>query len=273
PQPAGHQHQGVVLTGQGEFAGFKEHFQHFFGRIADGTQENRCRQLPATVNPHEHVILGIELEVEPGATVRNNTRRIQQFTRRMGFAFVVVEEHAGRAVQLGNDNPLSTVDNKGTVLGHERHFAHVHFLFFNIFNRLVGRFFVIDDQTHFHPQRCGVGDATHLALFDVEWGLPQTIADVLQRRIAGETDNWKYRFERRVKTNILTVSRVYILLQEVTIGIQLYGQQVRHVHYSGKLAKIFTNSPLLSIRVGQQYTPPSSTDYSRTARAPTGLVC
>ena len=46
--------------------------------------------------------------------------------------FVGVKEDARTTVQLGNDNTLSTVDNKGTVVRHERNFAHVDFLFFNV---------------------------------------------------------------------------------------------------------------------------------------------
>ena len=38
-------------------------------------------------------------------------------------------------MQLGNDNTLCTIDDKGTVISHQRDFAHVHFLFFNFFDR------------------------------------------------------------------------------------------------------------------------------------------
>ncbi|STL89896.1 Uncharacterised protein [Escherichia coli] len=38
---------------------------------------------------------------------------------RVGFTFVGVKKDARTTVQLGNDNTLSTVDNKGTVVCHE----------------------------------------------------------------------------------------------------------------------------------------------------------
>ncbi len=37
-------------------------------------------------------------------------------------------------MQLGYDNPLSTVDHKGTIVSHEWNFTHVDFLLFDIFN-------------------------------------------------------------------------------------------------------------------------------------------
>ncbi len=54
-------------------------------------------------------------------------------------------------MELGNNNALGTVNNKGTVLGHQGHFAHVDFLLFDVLDRLVGRFLIINDQADLHP--------------------------------------------------------------------------------------------------------------------------
>ncbi len=40
-------------------------------------------------------------------------------------------------MQLRYDHSLNAVDHEGTVFGHERDLAHVHFLLFNIFDRLI----------------------------------------------------------------------------------------------------------------------------------------
>ena len=71
-------------------------------------------------------------------------------------------------MQLRNDNALGTIDNKGTVVGHERNFAHVDFLLFNVFYGAFWRFALIDHQTQFHAQRCRIGHATDLTLFHVK---------------------------------------------------------------------------------------------------------
>ena len=75
----------------------------------------------------------------------------------MGFAFIVVEEDARAAVQLGDDDPLGTIDDKGTVVGHERNFAHVDFLFLDVLDGAGSCFTVVQNQTNFNAQRRGVG--------------------------------------------------------------------------------------------------------------------
>ncbi|CSB25963.1 Uncharacterised protein [Vibrio cholerae] len=62
----------------------------------------------------------------------------------MGLTLIAVEEHAWASVQLGYDNPLSTIDYEGTIFCHERNFAHVDFLFFNIFDSTCWRVFIKD---------------------------------------------------------------------------------------------------------------------------------
>jgi hypothetical protein len=42
-----------------------------------------------------HDVLGVELDVEPGAAIRNDAGGEQKLAGRMRLALVVVEEHAG----------------------------------------------------------------------------------------------------------------------------------------------------------------------------------
>lgn len=98
-------------------------------------------------------------------------------------------------MQLRNDNALGTIDNKGTIVGHERNFAHVDFLFFNVFYGAFWRFALIDHQTQFHAQRCRIGHATDLTLFHVKDRFTQAIADILQLRVAAVARNREYRTE------------------------------------------------------------------------------
>ena len=110
-------------------------------------------------------------------------------------------------MQLGNDNALGTVDNEGTVFGHQGHFAHVDFLFLDILDRAVlGRgFLVVDHQSHQHAQRRGIGQATDLALLDVENRIADAIADVLELDVTAEADNRKNRFEGALQTGAFLV--------------------------------------------------------------------
>ena len=105
---------------------------------------------------------------------------------RMALAAVVVEEHAGRTVQLRHDDTLGAIDHEGAVVGHQRQVAEIDLLLAHVLDRLLGagRFLVEHDQAHLDAQRRGVGQAAQLALLDVERRLAQAIAHVLKRGIA-----------------------------------------------------------------------------------------
>ena len=79
---------------------------------ADGLEQDRDRHLAAAVDAEVQDVLGVELEVEPGAAVGNDARREQQLARAVGLALVVLEEHARRAVQLRHDDALGAVDDE-----------------------------------------------------------------------------------------------------------------------------------------------------------------
>ncbi len=127
-------------------------------------------------------ILGVKLEVEPTAAVGNNAGGEKEFARRMGFALVVVEEDAGRAVHLADDDALRAVDDEGAVVGHERHVAHVDVLLLDIEHRLgigVGVDFE-DDQAQRHLQRSRIGHPAKLAFLDVVFRFLEIVFDVLK---------------------------------------------------------------------------------------------
>ncbi len=112
---------------------------------AERAQDDRHRQLAAPVDAREHAVLGVELEIEPRAAVGNDAGAEQQLARAVGLAAVVIEEHAGRAVQLRDDDALGAVDDERAVVGHQRQFAEVDLLLAHVLDRLLGarRFLVV----------------------------------------------------------------------------------------------------------------------------------
>ena len=158
-------------------------------------------------------------------------------------------------MELGNDNTLGTVDNEGTVLGHQGHFAHVDFLLFNILDRLVGRFLIINDKSYFHPQRCCVGDAPKLAFLDVKYRLADAVTHVFECGVARITDNREYGFECCVETGFPTIFGRGFTLEEVPERIQLYRQQIGNIHHGRQFTKIFANPLFLSIGVSHLHSP------------------
>ena len=101
----------------------------------------------------------------------------------MSFTLVMVEEHSRRTVQLRDDDPLDTINHKGTVVCHERNLSHVDFLLLDVLDGLVAGVFIVDHQTHFYSQRYGVSDAAQLTFFNIKNRFTQSIAYILEGRI------------------------------------------------------------------------------------------
>src|SRR5690554_2514870 len=127
----------------------------------------------------------------------------------------MIKEHTGRTVELGNDNTLGTVDNEGTILSHQGHFAHVDFLFLDVLDRLIRRLPIINDKANLYSQRRRVCYAPKLAFLNIEYGLTNSVAHVLKCSIARVAGNREYGFECCVKTGFPTISRCGFHLQEV----------------------------------------------------------
>src|SRR3546814_816164 len=212
-----------------EDVGVVEGIENFFGAVIQSTQKHRSGQLAATIDTDEYGILRIEFEVQPRATVRNDTSRIQKLTGAVSLATVVIEEHARRAVQLGDNNALGTVDDKGTVLGHQGDFPHVDFLLLDVLDGLVRRLFVENDQAHLDAQRNGEGHAAQDTFLDIESRLAQAIADVFQRCIAGIADNRENGFEGCMQANVAELIFGHSSLQEFAVRTQMAGQNRKMV--------------------------------------------
>ena len=230
-----------------EGVGVIERIQHLFGAVAERAQQDRGRQLAATVDTDEHSVLGIELEVQPGAAVGDDACRVQQLARAVRLAAVVIEKHARAAVQLGHDDTLGTVDDEGTVLSHQGDFPHVDFLLLDVLDRLVRRLTVENDQANLDPQRDGEGHAAQDAFLHIESRLAQAISDVFQGRIAGIADNRENGLEGRMQADIAELVFACARLQEFAVRIQLDSQQIRHVHDVRQLAKVLADTFFLSV--------------------------
>ena len=119
---------------------------------------------------------------------------------RYGALVHLVEEHSGRAVELGDDDPLGAVDDEGAVVGHERDVPEVDFLLLDIPDRPHPRLrvLVVHRETDGDLERNGVRHAPLLALLDVVLelqtdGVAASVADrapVLVRLAAGRAGNF-----------------------------------------------------------------------------------
>ena len=193
-------------------------------------QQHRYRQLAAPVDAHEDQVLGIELEVEPRAPVGNDPRGIEILARAVRLAPVMVEEDAGRAMHLGDDDPLGAVDDEGAAVSHQRHVAHVDVLLLDVPHRAEPAVLVDvpDHEPERHLERSRVGDAALLAFLDVVFRLLELVAFEIQRCLVGEVLDREHRLEDSLKPGLGALISLNFALQEELVGAPLHLDEVRH---------------------------------------------
>jgi hypothetical protein len=158
--------------------------EQLFGRVAERAQVHGRVQLAAAIDADVEDVLVVELEVEPRAAVRDHARAVEQLAARVRLALVVIEEHAGRAVQLADDHPLRAVDDERAGVRHQRDLAEVDLLLLDVADRLDAGLLV--DVPHDEPDddldRRRERHAAGAALVDVVLGLLEVVRDELERR-------------------------------------------------------------------------------------------
>ena len=167
----------------------------------------------------------------------------------MRFTAVMLEEDAGRPVQLGNDDPFRTIDDERTISRHQRDFPHVDFLLLDFLDR-IRRLTIHDHQADTGPQRCRKGKSALLTLDDVKRWLAEVVADEFQTGVAGMRDDRKNRGKRSLQAFILAVGNCRVFLQEFAEGLQLRRQEVGHLENAGAFGEALADALLLGEGVG-----------------------
>ena len=150
------------------------------GSQAQGPHENGDGQLAVFVDTDIEHIGGIGFIFQPGAPVGDDGG-VEQLLA--GGVVVHAEVHAGRTHQLGDDDSLRAVDDKGAAFRHQGEIAHKHFGFLDFAGFLI-------EQAGAHPQGGGVGDVPLLALLHSVFGfLVQAVIDEFQNQVPGIVGN------------------------------------------------------------------------------------
>ena len=114
----------VLLQGQPHRLVVPELLEDAVVGPAQGLEEHGDRLLALAVDAHaDHVAL-VDLELEPGATARDDLRREDVLVGRLVGRALEVDSRA--ADELGDDDALGAVDDERAALGHEREVTHEH---------------------------------------------------------------------------------------------------------------------------------------------------
>ena len=237
-------------------------------------QQRRHRNLPAPVDARIDDVLGVELDVEPGAAIGNDAGGEQELARRMGLALVVVEEHARRAVHLRDDHALGAVDDEGAVVGHERDVAHVDILLLDVLDRLgAGLFVDIEhDQAQRHLERRRIGHAALAALVDVVFRRFELVLDEFEHRGVGEIRDREHRLEHGLQALVGPPADRLHHQQELVIGCLLNLDEVRHLcdflNFPEKFANALATCKRLRCHFASRSVEPRGRDNSPEGRNP-----
>src|SRR5229473_2778248 len=235
----------LALLADGDGLGGVEVVEHLLGRAleldrallggvghrAERAQEHRRRKLAAPVDAHVEDVLVVELEVDPRAAVRDDAGVVEQLARGVALALVVVEEGAGRAVQLRDHHALGAVDDEGAVLRHQRDLAEVDLLLLDVADRLGARLLVLvpDNQAHHYLDGGRVRHAALVAFVDVVLGLLQVVRDELERAGLVEVLDGEDALEDALEPRVLALLGGNVGLEELVVAVLLDVDQVRDV--------------------------------------------
>ena len=205
--------------------------QNLLAIEAEREEQRSHGNFAAAVDARVYDVLRVELDVEPRPAIGNDARGEQQLARRMALAFVVVEEHAGAAVHLRNDDALGAVDDEGAVVGHERHVAHVHVLLLDILDGpgLRLRVDVEHDQAQRHLQRRSVSHSALAALVDIVFRRLILVFHKLELGGLREIRNREHRLENRLQALVGAAALRRPHDEKLVVGSLLHFDQVRHL--------------------------------------------
>ena len=220
-------------------------------RAVERVEERGHRQLALTVDPHIEQVLGVELEIEPGAAIGDDAGGEEVFAGRVRLALVVIEEHTGAAVHLAHDHALGAVDDEGAVVRHQRHIAHVDGLFLDVADRAGAGVLidVPDDQAEDHLERRGIGHAPLDALLDVVFGLLELVIDELEPAAAGKIVDRENGLEDFLQPGMEAGIGGDMHLQERLVGGALDVDQVRHRRHLGNAPEAAADTLLAGERL------------------------
>ena len=134
-------------------------------------------------------------------------------------------------MKLRHDDALGTINDEGTVVGHERNLAHVNVLLFNVLDGLRARLFIVNNETDLDAECAGIRRAAQHTFINVKYGGAQRVIHVLQSRASTVTYNRKNGPESCVQTVVAALIYRGVRLSELPVGIQLDGQQIGDIHH------------------------------------------
>ena len=202
---------GILLQGRLDALVLTEHLDDLgVGLGSDGPDQAGDRQFAVLVDAHIEHVGQVGLILQPGSPIGNDGGGESQVVRLVRSAGIV---HAGGTDDLGDDDPLSAVDDEGAGIGHDGEISHEDLLLLDLLGLLVA-------QAHPDLDGRGVGAVPGLALLHVILGLlVHGVVDEGQLQVAGVVSDGGYVPKDLPQSHV----------QEPLVGLLLDLQQIGHL--------------------------------------------
>jgi hypothetical protein len=147
-------------------------------------------------------------------------------------------------VHLADDHALSTINDEGAVVRHERHVAHVNILLLDIEDRTRFGFRINlkHDQAQRDLHRCSISNPALTALLSVEFGIFEFVVNKIKLCRARKVANGEHAAQRLFQTRYIANRR--IRTQELLIRFALNLNQIRHLCHFVNVPKHFADALL-----------------------------
>ncbi len=219
-------------------------------RESERAQEHGAVELALAVDADVQDLLGVVLELDPSAAVRDDLGHPRDAVRRL-------EEHTRASVELRDDDALGPVDDEGPITGEHGDLTEVDLLLLDVADRARARILVHvpDDETQRHLQGSRKRGAALLTFVDVVFRRLELVLHEFQGAAFGEIGNRENRLENFLQTGIRTVFRLDLALQKLLVGSLLNLDEVRHRSNRGKPPEVLAHT--LTTRKGLSHSKPS----------------
>ncbi len=187
---------------------------------ADGPEQRRHGELLLAVDVGVHHVVDVGGELNPGTLERDDSRRVE--FRSIGV-HALAEKDTRRAVQLGDDDALGTVDDEGSARGHVGDGAQIDVGDDRV-EILV--FLVRAVEFELGLERHVVGEAHVEALIHRVARRIDEIVDELQDEVVAGIRDRENLLENLVKPFVLAVFSRRFKLEEIAEGLQLHFQKI-----------------------------------------------
>ena len=181
--------------------------------------------------------------------------------RRWPFGCVaLLEHHAGRPVQLADDDALGAVDDEGAERREQRQLTEIDLLLDDVARPLDAVDLLVDDELQRRLERRRVGHVALDALLDGVLRLAEGVADELEREVLVDVGDREQVLEDPLETDVLAVVRGGIQLEQRLEGARLDVEEMGHLHplrRASRTKSAFINSGMSHPRTGENGRSPA----------------